>query len=120
MKKQMMLVLALLPAFFASAQVVDKVDIWPMKEVQYIRVNITPEVMGKQYVMTIDYGQPNTSSTDYRVKGADGKKVMFESGPHALNYLHGLGWELRHVYTEYKNVLTTENFLFERSPSAGK
>ena len=97
--KNLVLLLALVCAgFCAEAQVVDGVDIWEKKEVDYLEIvgNINP--LTRKTIVAVDYGQKVDMSTDTRVEGPDGKVVKFNSTIDAVNQFSAWGWDVFQVY----------------------
>lgn len=71
----------------------------PLKE-SYIYCQIvgTSKFMSNKLVVTIDFGQEAKFFSDQRLRGEDGKPIVFNSMVDAMNWMGNDGWEFLQAY----------------------
>jgi hypothetical protein len=100
--KKVFFLFALLLAGLTTARaqvVVDGVNINNLEEVQMIRMIAQERFLSNQVTIFIDYGQSIAGGARSRMEvidPRDGKRVIFNTVMHAVNYLIANGW----VYKE--------------------
>lgn len=96
--KTLVFLLALVAPVFLPGQVVDGVDIWEKKEVDYLEIVGVQKILSRKIIVSVDYGQKLDWDSDTRVEGPDGKPISFNSVMDAVNRFSGWGWDLMFAY----------------------
>ena len=84
----------------AYSQTVNNVPIEDI-DVDYIQIVGTSKMLSNKLTIRLDFGQENKlfSKKDNQVKGADGKRIVFNSMIDALNFFSKNGYEYVDAYT---------------------
>jgi hypothetical protein len=96
MKKLMILATLSLMSMNLFAQIkIGDVNINEKPDVEYIKVRFFNNLTNVRVYVTVEYGQElNLSSDDNLLKGADGKRMIFNTEVAGLNYFYANGWEV--------------------------
>jgi len=99
--KNLTLIAALCIAAPATAQTVNNTPLADI-DAEYLEVKPSGKLFENTLNLVIDYGQRTKTFTSVEkesvLKDNSGKNMQFNSMVHALNYMHGLGYELVQVY----------------------
>ncbi|MEG1611660.1 MAG: hypothetical protein RRZ83_00880 [Alistipes sp.] len=107
MKKLLTLLLMSFLFITASAQDNQPQEKDAQVKFMYSQIVGTPKLMSAKITIEIDFGQAKGFWSDNRLRGEDGKPIVFNSMVDAMNWMGNDGWEFVQAYVvtiEQQNV----------------